>query len=59
LRPGQSVHTPWSLKSSFGWYDLVVEAETDAVDSGASGVPEAPAPLPPPLSTASCPTYLP
>jgi phospholipase C len=29
LRPGQSVHTPWSLKSSFGWYDLVVEAETD------------------------------
>jgi phospholipase C len=29
LRPGQRVHTQWSLKSSFGWYDLVVEADTD------------------------------
>jgi phospholipase C len=30
LRPGQTVHTRWSLRSSFGWYDLVVQTDTDS-----------------------------
>jgi phospholipase C len=29
VRPGESLRERWSLKSSFGWYDLVVEADTD------------------------------
>ena len=29
LRPGQSFRKRLSLKSSFGWYDLVIEASTD------------------------------
>ena len=29
LRPGQSFQKRWSLKSSFGWYDVVVETDTD------------------------------
>src|SRR5262245_40388881 len=30
VRPGQSVRQRWHLKSSFGWYDLSVETDTDA-----------------------------
>jgi phospholipase C len=30
LKPGQSLHTGWSLESSHGWYDLVVQADTDS-----------------------------
>jgi phospholipase C len=26
---GQTFDTRWSLKSTFGWYDLVVESEND------------------------------
>ena len=29
LRPGQSFRERWSLESSFGWYDLSVEVDTD------------------------------
>lgn len=29
LRPGQSFRERWSLGSSFGWYDLSVEVDTD------------------------------
>jgi len=29
LRPGQTFDTRWSLTSTFGWYDLVVESESD------------------------------
>jgi len=29
LRPGQSFPDRWSLRSSFGWYDLAVQANTD------------------------------
>jgi len=29
LRRGQSFHQRWSLKSSFGWYDVVVNVDTD------------------------------
>jgi phospholipase C len=29
LRPGQSFHTRLSLRSSFGWYDVVVDVNTD------------------------------
>ena len=29
LRPGQSFREQWSLESSFGWYDLSVEVDTD------------------------------
>jgi len=29
LRPGQSFSGRWSLTSSFGWYDLSVEVDTD------------------------------
>ncbi len=29
LRPGQSFRDRWSLRSSFGWYDLAVQANTD------------------------------
>ena len=29
LRPGQSFHKRLSLRSSFGWYDVTVEADTD------------------------------
>ena len=28
-RPGQSFHKRWSLRSSFGWYDVAVNADTD------------------------------
>jgi len=29
LLSGQSVSSRWELKSSFGWYDLVVAVDTD------------------------------
>src|SRR6185295_5261650 len=29
LRPGQSFHKRFSLRSSFGWYDVMVEVNTD------------------------------
>jgi phospholipase C len=30
LRPGQSLLTRMSLRSSFGWYDVTIESDTDA-----------------------------
>jgi phospholipase C len=30
LRPGQSFRERWSLRSSFGWYDLAVQANMDS-----------------------------
>jgi phospholipase C len=30
LRPGQSFRERWSLRSSFGWYDLAVQTNTDS-----------------------------
>jgi len=29
LRPGQSFRERWSVRSSFGWYDLALEVDTD------------------------------
>jgi len=29
LRSGQSFHKRWSLRPSFGWYDLAIEVDTD------------------------------
>jgi phospholipase C len=29
LRPGQSFQKRWALRSSFGWYDVLVEVNTD------------------------------
>lgn len=29
LRPGNSFHKPWSLRPSFGWYDIVADVDVD------------------------------